>query len=89
MSKEYKILSIDAWAGMEEGLWEWNAWYNAGIFTGDIEDNNKILQFMIEHDYLASEALKECEVIDDQYNLVITEKRTGRPLYAIEYGNII
>lgn len=36
MNKQYRILSIDAWAGCGEGSWDWNAWYDVGVFDGNI-----------------------------------------------------
>lgn len=85
--KEFKILSIDAWASGEETSWEWNAWYNVGNFDGNIDDNKAIIPWFVEQGLLKSKALQECEIEDDQYNLVIVNKETREPIYAIEYGN--
>jgi hypothetical protein len=82
-----RILSIDTWAGDEEGTWEWNNWFYIGDITKEefetLDTDEKVLEFM-SIDYIRNTEL--CGVEDNQYNIIITDKRDGRPLYAIEYG---
>lgn len=85
----YKVLSIDAWGNEQDG-YDWNAWYNAGtIELNSLDDDKAILQAMIDQGFLTPESLELGEIDDDQYNLVIQEKATGRPIFAIEYGSTI
>ena len=88
MSKAtYKVLSIDAWADGDDG-WTWNAWYNAGSITLDIDSEyDDILQVMVDEGYIKNPSLGDIE--DDQYNLVIVDKFTREPIFAIEYGSTI
>jgi len=82
-----KILSIDAWAGDEEGMWDWNAWYTVGEISKEefetLDTDEKILEWACK-DLITYADL--CGVEDDQYNVLITDKSNGRPLYAFAYG---
>ncbi len=85
-TKKYKVLSIDAWAGMEEGTWEWNAWHNVGeLELTDSELDNPI-EKMIQEGFLKDSARGRAELEDDGYNVVILDKETREPIFAIEYG---
>ena len=89
----YRILSIDAWADCcgcdhtDDGLercWTWNNWFDEGTtetVPETVEDFFKVL------DARASANPKDYELDDDQYNIVLIEKKTRMPLFAIEYGN--
>lgn len=84
-----RILSIDAW-GEPEGGWTWNNWFKVGEISKEefeaLDTNRKVLKYFRDEGYLEPTSQGLCGVEDDQYNIVITERRTGRPLYAIEYG---
>ena len=82
----YKVLSIDAWAGDEPQSWDWNAWYDAGEVLIDINAEPKaVLNTMCESGFITSPELGDVE--DDQYNLVIVDKKTREPIFAIVYGD--
>lgn len=85
-----KILSIDAWAGDEEGCWSWNNWFNVGEISKEDFENLKTDQdyatWFYEEGYTTSDDMRQITIEDDQYNIVICEKKTVRPLFAIEYG---
>jgi hypothetical protein len=82
----YRILSIDAWRECEG--YTWNAWYDAG----DIDKNaihwnaRKLLKYFRDNGFLTEKSAGKCAIEDDQYNIVIIERSTRRPLFAIEYG---
>ena len=84
--KTYRILSIDAWREREG--YTWNAWYDAGDITADAIHWNarKLLKYFRDNGYLAEKSAGKCAIEDDQYNIVIVERSTRRPLFAIEYG---
>jgi hypothetical protein len=85
-TRKYKVLGIDAWAGMEEGSWEWNAWFNVGeLELTDSELNNPI-EKMIQEGFLKDSARGRAELDDDGHNVVILDKETREPIFAIEYG---
>ena len=85
--KNYDVLSIDAWAGSDEGLWDWNNWYRIGQIQIDINgEESRIVDAMIHDGYLSGKARGLVEIEDDQYNLVVVNKETREPLFAIEYG---
>lgn len=87
MTHTYKVLSIDAWAEGDES-WAWNNWFNAGSVDLDINaDTSTILNTMCEAGYITQ--TEGGDVEDDQYNLVIVDKATREPLFAIEYGSTI
>jgi len=83
-----KILSIDAWK--TEGGWTWNNWYAHGVITKadfeKLDSNRKVLSWLREEGYLSEYSKGRVAIEDDQYNLVIVDKNTKEPLYAIEYG---
>jgi hypothetical protein len=71
-------------------MWEWNAWYNVGTFEGPVsllDDDKALIEWFISEGYVNEKARKGCEIDDDQYNIVLKEKKTGKPMYAIEYGS--
>lgn len=91
MSRIVNVLSIDAWADgpEEERGWTWNNWFKVG--TCDLDTlpqatEEETIRWFVTEGYVNEKALKECEIDDDQYNLVIRVIETGEPLYAIAYG---
>jgi hypothetical protein len=87
--KTFKVLSIDAWAGMEDGSWEWNNWHNFGeyneTYEGELSDKNALRYFQ---SFLKdSSKISEYEIDDDQYNVILVRKSDNKPLLAIEYGS--
>lgn len=81
----FPVLSIDAWGNREDG-YEWNQWFNIGTIDLDLDaENRDIIRAMIDAGYLTSGSLDRAAVEDDDYNLVIIDKETGEPLFAIEY----
>lgn len=84
-----RILSIDAWR-YGDG-WQWNAWYSAGSIDREtfeaMEGNaRKTLAWFRSEGYLKPTSGGKCAVDDDGYNVVIVDRGTREPLYAIEYG---
>jgi hypothetical protein len=85
--KTYKVLSIDAW-GNPDGGYEWNQWFNAGeIKLASIEDDDMILRELQDQGFITDASKGDIE--DDQYNLVVVDKVTREPIFAIEYGSTI
>lgn len=81
------VLSIDAWADGEDG-WTWNNWHKVGtcpLATCALEPP-AIIGYMVREGYLRTGAGELVEVEDDQYNIVIVDKETREPLFALEYG---
>lgn len=83
--KTYKVLSIDAWGNEEEG-YEWNQWFNAGTIDLDINSSYDEILRLMESEGFITDASKG-DIMDDQYNLVIVDKETREPIFAIEYGS--
>lgn len=87
--KECRVLSIDAWREREG--WSWNNWFytDCTIPFGMLErmTDRQLIKYCRDELSLLSNASKgKIAVEDDQYNRVIVERSTRRPLYAIEYG---
>jgi len=84
-----RVLSIDAWGNKKDG-YEWNAWYTVGEVTkADFEalkTDKQVATWFKENGYTTSNDMRQIIIEDDQYNVVICEKKTGRPIFAIEYG---
>ena len=88
-TKEFKVLSIDAWGNSEDG-WEWNNWFNVGnieLSESEMDDERLTIARMIDQGFLRPGVEKKVYVNDDQYNLVIVDKETHEPIFAIEYGS--
>jgi hypothetical protein len=83
------VLSIDAWGNPDEG-YEWNSWHKVGTIDLDLDDENReIIRAMVNAGYLTKAGLDVAEVEDDGYNIVIVDKETREPVFAIEYGPTI
>ena len=81
----FPVLSIDAWGNQEDG-YDWNQWFNVGTIDLDLDDENRdIIRAMVNAGYLTAAGLDVAEVEDDGYNIVIVDKETREPVFAIEY----
>ena len=82
------VLSIEAWRN--PWGWDWNSWRRIGEIDRATLDtlttNRKVLRWMRDEGYLTPWSKGRVTVEDDQYNLVILDKNTREPLFAIEYG---
>ena len=92
-TQTYKVLSIDAWGNKDEG-YEWNQWWVIGHVTVDIDaPQAQVIDALIDANILSPLAHDDDSlnvyIEDDQYNLVICDKETDEPLFAIEYGSVI
>lgn len=87
--QEISILSIDAWADGDDG-WNWNMWSKVGAVDVTMCDKTEaeILGYLVTEGYLKLKALWACYVEDDQYNMVVCDKETHEPLYALAYGEL-
>ena len=85
----FPVLSIDAWGNQEDG-YDWNQWFHVGTIDIDLDDENRdIIRAMVNAGYLTKAGLDVAEVEDDGYNIVILDKETREPVFAIEYGPTI
>ena len=84
----YQVMSLDVWAGDEEGTFEKNNFFNAGqIQLPDCASDEQILQAMIEEGYLnANATLETVEIQDhscDGFYLEILERANKHPLFDL------
>lgn len=87
--KTINVLSIDAWR--YDGGWTWNAWYKVGtlpLSACDL-DVRALLRLMRDEGYLAEGSKGRVAVEDDGYNVVICDRNTREPLFALEYGPVV
>ena len=85
----FPVLSVDAWGNQEDG-YDWNQWFNVGTIDIDLDDENReIIRAMVNAGYLTKAGLDVCDIEDDGYNIVILDKETREPVFAIEYGSKI
>lgn len=85
----FPVLSIDAWGNETDG-YEWNQWFHVGTIDLDLDaENRQIIQAMVDAGYLTHAGLDVCDVEDDGFNIVILDKETREPVFAIEYGPTI
>ena len=85
------ILSIDARRDGDSSTW--NAWYKCGTIDKatfealEAKGTRAILRYLRDEAGLLSDASKgRVSVEDDGYNVVIVDRNTREPLFAIEYG---
>jgi hypothetical protein len=86
-AKKYTVLSIEALAGMEQGSWDWNAWYRVGELELTPSELDNPIEKLIEEGFLKDSARELADLEDDGHNVVILDKETREPVFAIEYGN--
>lgn len=79
-----RILSIDAWR--YDGGWTWNNWFHVGDIDAIPASSRKLMAYMRDEGYLSRGSVGKVSADDDGYNVVVCERSTGRPLFAIEYG---
>lgn len=83
-----RILSIDAWRDPDG--WQWNNWHSVGEFPNTLADTldkpRALFSWLRENGYLSAESRGRVALDDDQYNVVIIDKDTREPLFALEYG---
>lgn len=88
--KNLRVLSIDAWK--EESAWTWNNWFYVGSIEFEefktLDTNRKFIKWFRESGYITENSKGMVAIDDDQYNIVLVNKNTQEPLFAIEYGNI-
>jgi hypothetical protein len=85
----FPVLSIDAWGNQEEG-YEWNNWYKVGTIDIDLDQpDQNLIQVMIDAGFLTPDSVNLADVNDDGFNVVFSIKKTGEPVFAIEYGSTI
>ena len=85
----FPVLSIDAWGNETDG-YDWNNWFHVGSIDLDLDaENRDIIRAMVNAGYLTPAGLNVCDVEDDGFNIVILDKETREPVFAIEYGPTI
>ena len=80
----YRLLSIDAWR-CDEG-WTWNAWYplEEDIYIAPEAATPRRVFRMLRNGYLSEQSKGGVRLDDDGYNLVIEDRNTGEPIFALE-----
>ena len=91
MDTKMKILSIDAWREPEGG-WTWNDYFYcqnmpAEVFEKIADHPRKLFRWFRDAGMLADGSKGRVACEDDGYNVIIVNKSTREPLYAIEYGS--
>lgn len=76
----------------DEGInWSWNSWSDVSTFYvseyGELTETSAMKCFADKLSTSVDKLSRQCEIDDDQYNLVLIRKTDRMPLYAIEYGN--
>ena len=84
-----KVLSIDAWGNKKDG-YQWNNWFKVGEIAKEdfeaLKTDKQYATWFKDSGFTTSDDMRRILIEDDQNNIVICEKKTGRPLFAIEYG---
>ena len=84
------LLSIDAWR--YENGWSWNNWYTLeeNIFIPEGLGNRELIRFFRENLNVLSDYSKgRVEIDDDGYNIVVCNRNTHEPLFALCYGEYL
>lgn len=82
----YKVLSLDVWAGEEEGLWEINNWFNCG--SVDIEEdasNEDVLDILHKEGYISRVDIAEVQNWgDDFFYQIVDISNNDYPVYQLQ-----
>lgn len=80
----YTLLIIDAWRDPDGG-WIWNNWF---LMEEDIhiapDTSTRALLNMLRPGYLSDSSKGRVCVEDDGYNIVIMDRGTREPIFALE-----
>jgi len=70
------------------GGWTWNNWFDRGQAPRTLCDATEAEQiaWFVSEGYVNEKAIEGAYIDDDQHNLVLCDKKTHEPLYALEYG---
>ncbi len=81
----YRLLSIDAWRDPYGG-WEWNNWFTMeeDIYIPSEAITPRCVFKMLRNGYLSDYSKGRVRLEDDGYNLVIKDRHTGKPIFALE-----
>jgi hypothetical protein len=79
----YKLLSIDAWR--DNDGWTWNNWslLEEDIYIDPAATTRAILK-SLRNSYLSDQSKGRVTIEDDGYNLVILDRSTHEPIFALE-----
>ncbi len=84
---DYTVLSIDAWGNQEDG-YEWNSWHKIGTIECDINNQDSVISALVAANIIHADAwVNHGDIEDDGYNLVIVNRSTREPVFAVEYGS--
>jgi len=80
----YRLLSIDAWR--YDGGWTWNNGYplEEDIYIAPDAATPRRVFRMLRNSYLSEQSKGRVRLEDDGYNLVIEDRNTGEPIFALE-----
>lgn len=81
-----RILSVSAYR--EQGSWTWDSWMEVGSAGKELLElsTRGLLKYLREEGFLSRGSIGQVAVEDDQYNLVVVDRSTRQPLFAVEYG---
>lgn len=84
-----RVLSIDAWGNKKDG-YDWNQCYTVGTIDKatfeTLKTDKQVAQWFCANGFTTTSDMRSIAIDDDQCNVVICEKKSGQPLFAIEYG---
>lgn len=84
-----KVLSIDAWGNETDG-YEWNNWFNVGEISKErfekLKTDKDFGDWFFHNGFTTTNDIGQYYIDDDQYNIIICDKKTRQPIFAIEYG---
>lgn len=84
--KKYQVYNLDVWAGNEEGEWELNNWFKAGVVEISEEaEEAEIIEILIAEGYFNESARGNISVRDECNGwLYIEREADGYPIYNLE-----
>lgn len=76
--------------GIEHSKRYWNNWFVVGNISKEdfetLKTDQDYLSWFYEKGYINTDSPIILEIMDDQYNIIVCNSETQRPLLAIEYG---
>ena len=83
--QEYEVRNVDAWAGMEPGMWEYNETWHEFDFRTNAKDEKKAFRRALNRHGIT--LTNRCRVEDHFECMEVVVRKTGMPIFCALWKN--